>query len=190
MSANSVYYAFSGVLSTDRPWIETNATIFQLFHDGRQSPVGSIHDKCSLMDYRDTHICCFGKEESFYANYDTEFLFHSESSFHLGNNNPPVKHHRFWMSGQHYLEYLGHLYPIAISVFRDKERCELAVYDSTYSFADGKISSPLIGEIIIRRKQNRYACNIRIDKELPEEMYMAIISLPFTDNILTGLLFR
>jgi len=186
MSVNPVYYAYSGTIQGDRGVYDTEATLFQLFHNGTRSPVGTIRDHLLALDIRDTAILCFGKELFFHALYDTPILTHSTSSFCTHNGGFPVELHSFWMSGQHFLEHDGHLYPVTASVIRSGERWELAIYDSSFSEAGNVLSHPLIGEIIVRKNQNRFACNVRIDKELPAELAMAIVSLPFTYNILPG----
>ena len=56
MSVNPVYYAYSGTIQGDRGVYDTEATLFQLFHNGTRSPVGTIRDHLLALDIRDTSM--------------------------------------------------------------------------------------------------------------------------------------
>lgn len=176
----SIYYACSGFVKKEFSRFLTDAVIWQLFEDGSQRTVGSIHDKYEFLDLRQLKLSWSDGSLSFGAIYDTPLVFHQEDTFFTSEGKEAVRLHQLLVSGQTYLEYQGSLFQVTKKEIRKGARWDITVYNSAPIESGSQIAYQMMAEIIVRQSQNQILCNIRIDAELPMELRMAIVSLPFT----------
>ena len=176
----ALHFTCTGTARGQQGIYDTKAMIFRNMEDGQKNYVGTIKDHFCMMDIRDTEIRYGGKTLSFREVYDTPLIWHVDSGFWENDRYAPVSLHSFADSGQKYLEYRGNLYQITQDEPVKGQHWRITVFSSRYQVAVDGLHYPPMTQIHVKKNGDQIMWDVKIKEDIPQELVMAILSLPFT----------